>query len=81
MLLVEFFDQPNVNKVNEMAEKMADIVVARELIGQALGNTAEKQKYFDFLKHLRDSHGAEYSTDVHKEAAKLAKKKEAVDGQ
>lgn len=52
---------------------MSDVVTARELIGSALKNTQEKYKYFDFLKHLRDKYGQEYSTSVHQHAAKLAK--------
>lgn len=63
-----------------MAERMSDIISARELISNALSDSSKKQEYFKFLEFLRNRHGADYSTDVHKEAAKLAKKKEAVDG-
>lgn len=52
---------------------MSDIVQARELIGKALQNVQEKQKYFDFLGYLRQKYGADYSTQVHQEAAKLTK--------
>lgn len=77
MLLIEFLDQP----MYEMAEKMSDIVNARELIGTALANPDKKQDYFKFLQHLRSKYGSDYSTEVHQQAAKLARKKEAVDGQ
>jgi len=51
-----------------------DIITARELIGLALqDSTKHKHKYFEFLKHLRNSIGKEYSTQVHQHAAKLAK--------
>ena len=51
-----------------------DIITARELIGLALQDSKEhKHKYFEFLKHLRNSVGKEYSTQVHQHAAKLAK--------
>lgn len=55
------------------AVNMADILTARELIGAALNNSHEKQKYFDFLKHLRNKHGSNYSTEIHQQASKLAK--------
>ena len=54
---------------------MSDIVTAHGLIGRAVHNPATKHEYFNFLKHLRTQHGADYSTRVHQEAAKLAKAK------
>lgn len=51
-----------------------DIITARNLIGLSLDNPKEhKHKYFEFLKHLRNKAGEEYSTQVHQLAAKLAK--------
>jgi len=79
MLLIEFFNQSK-NSVNEMAERMSDIINARELIGSALADSRKKQEYFKFLEFLRNRYGNEYSTHIHQEASKLAKKKEAVDG-
>lgn len=52
---------------------MADIITAREYITQAIRDTATKYQYFDFLKMLRTKYGADYSTHVHQQAAKLAK--------
>ena len=55
---------------------MADIITARELIEQTMIDpTLNKHKYFEFLKNLRERQGADYSTSVHKSAAKLAKHK------
>ena len=33
-------------------------------------------KYFEFLKYLREKHGETYSTRIHQKAAKLALAKE-----
>lgn len=53
---------------------LSDIIAARDLIIRATRNPgSEKQRYFDFLKHLRNKHSAEYSTQVHQHAAKLVK--------
>jgi len=71
MLILELF-----NPMNEMAEQMSDIISARELIGHALRDPDKKHDYFDFLKHLRKKHGADYSTLIHQEAKRLAKQKE-----
>jgi hypothetical protein len=54
---------------------MSDIVTAHGLIGRVRQDPAAKHEYFKFLKHLRDRRGADYSTHVHQEAAKLAKAK------
>lgn len=51
---------------------MSDVIQAREYITQALRDPNTKHKYFDFLKMLRNKHGADYSTQVHQQAAKLA---------
>lgn len=63
--------------LSEMAEELSDIVTAREMIGQAIQDSKQfKHRYFEFLKHLREKHGEEYSTRVHQKAAKLAIAKE-----
>lgn len=77
MLVVELFTKESRKKINieQLAENVdfGDIITARELIGMALDDPQnEKHKYFEFLKHLRDTVNAEYSTKVHKHAAKLA---------
>lgn len=59
--------------VAESDSKLSDILTARELIGHALRDTKEKMNYGKYLKHLRDKHGHEYSTVVHREACRLAK--------
>ena len=76
MLLAEFFENDFQLNLNEMAAEMSDIITARGLIGQAVRDANEfKHKYFEFLKNLRKRQGADYSTSVHKSAAKLAKHK------
>lgn len=52
---------------------MSDVISARDLIIQAIQNPKLKYEYFDFLNHLRKKHGADYSTSIHQQAAKLAK--------
>lgn len=52
---------------------MADIIQARDYITQALRDSSRKQEYFDFLKMLRNKNGADYSTHIHQQAAKLAR--------
>jgi hypothetical protein len=77
MLLAEFFEDDFRVDLNEMAEEMSDIITARELIGQAVRDARQfKHEYFEFLKHLRDKHGSDYSTRIHQKAAKLAVAKE-----
>lgn len=57
---------------------MSDIITARELIGQAVRDPKqEKHRYFEFLKNLRKKYGADYSTHVHQQAAKLAQAKDS----
>ena len=62
------------NMVTNEAD-MSDIVTAHGLIGRAAHDPKAKHEYFKFLKHLRTHRGADYSTSVHREAAKLAKAK------
>jgi hypothetical protein len=50
---------------------MSDVVTARQLAKAAINNPQTRQKYFDFLKHLREKHGKEYSTQVHQHATNL----------
>ena len=58
---------------NENTATMSDIITARELMGKAVDDPKnEKHMYFEFLKHLRNKHGSDYSTKVHQHAAKLA---------
>lgn len=77
MLLAEFFENDFRMDLNEMAEEMSDIITAREMIGQAIQDSRQfKHEYFEFLKHLRDKNGSDYSTRIHQKAAKLAIAKE-----
>lgn len=63
---------PNCVPVTE-DDSMSDVLRAREYIGQAVSDPTTKHEYFNFLKSLRTKHGADYSTHVHQQAAKLAK--------
>lgn len=75
MLLTEFFEDDF--SLNETTNELSDIITARELIGHATRDADQfKHKYFEFLKHLRNKHGADYSTRIHQKAAKLAMAKE-----
>lgn len=74
-MMEEDFAVANLVTTEDHAD-MSDIVTARELIGSAVRDPLnEKHKYFEFLKHLRTKHGAEYSTRVHQKAAELARNK------
>jgi hypothetical protein len=68
----EDFNTANLVQTNEA--DMSDIITARSLIGHAFHDHDKKHEYFKFLKHLRNRHGADYSTSVHKQAARLAGK-------
>jgi hypothetical protein len=75
-MMEEDFAVTNLIATEEEHTSMSDIVTARELIGGATRDPQnEKHKYFEFLKHLRTKHGAEYSTRVHQKAAELARDK------
>ena len=63
---------PNCVPVSEESH-MSDVITARELINKATQYPDSKHEYFNFLKHLRTKHGAEYSTNIHQQAAKLVK--------
>lgn len=74
MVILELFDDTDAtwHRLDEDTQ-LSDIITARELIGRALSNTAEKYKYFDFLKYIRNKHGEDYSTQVHQKASQLAR--------
>lgn len=74
--MVEDFAVANMVTTEDDHTSMSDIITARELIGGATRDPQnEKHKYFEFLKHLRTKHGADYSTRVHQKAAELARQK------
>jgi hypothetical protein len=60
---------PVVNEDNEMS----DVITARSLVNRALDNPAARQEYFDYMTHLRNKHGKEYSIRIHQKATTLAK--------
>lgn len=62
---------PNCVPVTE-DNSMSDIITAKQYISQAIRTPSEKHNYFNFLKSIREKHGAEYSTHVHQAASKLA---------
>jgi hypothetical protein len=74
MVILELFDNTSVawHELDENTQ-LSDIITARELIGRALKDTAEKHKYFDFLKYIRSKYGEDYSTQVHQKASQLAR--------
>jgi hypothetical protein len=86
MLLTEFFTEDVAianmittmdggNITNEMeTSELTDLLDARALVKGALDDPMNKRHlYFEFLKHLRDSKGVEYSTRIHQKAAELTK--------
>jgi|688.fasta_scaffold01081_16 hypothetical protein len=60
---------PVVNEDNEMS----DVITARGLVNRALDNPTARQEYFDYMTHLRNKHGKEYSTRIHQKATSFAK--------
>lgn len=64
--------------MNESNE-MPDIIQARQLAHQAARDSSRRHEYFNFLKHLRDKHGSEYSTHVHQSATKLDEGTDGID--
>lgn len=75
-MMEEDFAVTNMVATEDEHASLSDIVTARELIGRAVRDPLnQKHKYFEFLKHLRTKHGAEYSTRVHQKAAELAREK------
>lgn len=70
----------NTMKTRDILENSSyspDLIAARGLIGKALHDQAARQEYFNFIKGLRDKHGADYSTKIHQAATELAKAKPA----
>jgi hypothetical protein len=52
---------------------MSDVITARGLVNRALDNPTARQEYFDYMTHLRNKHGKEYSTRIHQKATSFAK--------
>lgn len=69
-------DEPvreGVDITSEQIEEAIDhIITARQIIGNSKNVKGGSHEYMKFLKQLRDKFGKEYSTNVHKTAAKLA---------
>lgn len=63
--------------MNETAD-LSHIIQARQLAHQAMTDTSKRHEYFDFMKHLRDKHGKEYSIKIHQNATKLDSIKESI---
>lgn len=81
MRVCELFEDFAVaNIVTTESARLSDVLQARELIGHALRDPQNhRHKYFEFLKNLRNTHGADYSTDVHRRAAQLTRTHKEVD--
>ena len=62
------------NPVLKEDNEMSDVVTAHGLMNRALTDQEARQEYFEFLQHLRNKHGKDYSTRIHQKAAALAKK-------
>ena len=68
---------PNCVPVKEEQDtSVSDIITARQIAKQAARDPQARQKYFDYMAHLRAKHGKEYSTRVHQEATQLDTVKE-----
>jgi len=63
----------DLNPVVKEDSEMADVITARSLVNRALDNPAARQEYFDYMTHLRNKHGKEYSIRIHQKATALAK--------
>ena len=59
---------------------MSDIITARQLVTKSMRDTNARQEYFNFLTHLRNKHGKDYSTRVHQEATKMSTVKKDING-
>ena len=68
MLLTQLFETQTL-----VQTELSDLLQARQLIATALADPSKRSDYFDYLKHLRQHHGADYSTQIHQEASKLVK--------
>lgn len=72
---------PNCVPVTEQQDtSMSDIITARQMAKSAARDPQARQKYFDYLAHLRTKHGKDYSTRVHQEATRIDTVKEATNG-
>jgi hypothetical protein len=63
----------DLNPVVKEDTEMSDVITARGLVNRALDNPTARQEYFDYMTHLRNKHGKEYSTRIHQKATSLAK--------
>ena len=59
--------------LSEIHSEMPDIITARDYINHAFDGPQQKADYFIFVKYLRNTQGAEYSTKIHKIATNLVK--------
>lgn len=62
------------NPVIKEDNEVANVVTAHGLVNRALNDAEARQEYFEFLQHLRNKHGKDYSTRIHQKAAALANK-------
>ena len=62
------------------SDEVSHLISAREIIGRAKGDEGNNQEYLDFLKHLRDKFGKEYSTKIHQSASKFTEEVELEEG-
>ena len=63
----------------QVNEGMDHILQAKQLINQAKREKTGNFKYMDYLKKLREKHGAAMSTAVHKAASKMSMGEETLD--
>ena len=61
------------NPVIKEDNEMSDVITAHGLVNRALNDAEARQEYFDYMTHLRNKHGKEYSTRIHQKATALAK--------
>ena len=54
------------------SEELSHVIQARQLVNQAINDFSKRQEYFDFMRHIREKHGKEYSTRIHQHATKLS---------
>lgn len=59
---------------------MPDVITARQLLTRARRDPNARQEYFNFLTHLRNKHGKDYSTQVHQKATKMSAVKKDING-
>ena len=62
------------------SDEVSHLISAREIIGRAKGDEGNNQEYLDFLKHLRDKFGKDYSTKIHQSASKFTEEVELEEG-